>query len=85
MKDCGVSLHSIDHASLIGNINWFLDQPWIDERLRPLFKSGLALGGTNPPTGSHRRLLGRHGAGRTEFLAAPGFHAACSLDTVKRT
>jgi DNA-directed RNA polymerase specialized sigma24 family protein len=42
---CGVSLHSIEHADLVGNINWFLEQPWIDDRLRPLFKTGIALGG----------------------------------------
>jgi hypothetical protein len=45
---CGLSLHSIEQSALIGNINWFLDQPWIDDRLRPLFKAGIALGGTSP-------------------------------------
>jgi DNA-directed RNA polymerase specialized sigma24 family protein len=50
MTRCGVVLHSIDHAALVGNINWFLDQPWIDDRLRPLFKAGIALGGV--PTAS---------------------------------
>jgi hypothetical protein len=54
MTRCGVSLHTIDHASLVGNINWFLDQPWIDDRLRPLFKAGIALGGLPPSPATAR-------------------------------
>jgi hypothetical protein len=38
---CGVNLHTIGHASLAGNIRWFLGQPWLDDRLRPLFDAGL--------------------------------------------
>ena len=38
----GVSLHSIDHASLIRNAESFLDLPWIDEPLRSLFRAAIS-------------------------------------------
>jgi hypothetical protein len=38
---CDVGLHTISPGSLAGNIRWFLRQPWIDERIRPLLLAGL--------------------------------------------
>ena len=40
---CGVDLHSITPESLAGNIRWFLNQPWLDDRIRPLLLTGLNL------------------------------------------
>jgi hypothetical protein len=43
---CHVGLHTIGPEALAGNIRWFLQQPWLDDRIRPLFLAGLdALGG----------------------------------------
>ena len=38
---CDVDLHTISPASLAGNIRWFLRQPWLDDRVRPLLETGL--------------------------------------------
>jgi hypothetical protein len=38
---CGTSLHSIGAASLAGNVRWFLERLWLDDRLRPLLLDGL--------------------------------------------
>jgi hypothetical protein len=38
---CDVGLHTISPDSLAGNIRWFLRQPWIDGRIRPLLLAGL--------------------------------------------
>jgi hypothetical protein len=42
---CDVGLHTISPASLAGNVRWFLGQPWLDDRIRPVLLAGLdALG-----------------------------------------
>ncbi len=42
MTRSGVSLHSIEHESLIGNARRFLNEPWIDDRIRDLFQAAIA-------------------------------------------
>jgi hypothetical protein len=42
MVRCQAELHTIGAESLGGNIRWFLKQTWLDDRIRPLFQSGLA-------------------------------------------
>jgi DNA-directed RNA polymerase specialized sigma24 family protein len=37
------NLHTIGLAPLAGNVRWFLEQPWLDDRLRPLLSSGLTV------------------------------------------
>jgi hypothetical protein len=42
---CDVGLHTISPEALAGNVRWFLQQPWLDDRIRPLLLAGLdALG-----------------------------------------
>jgi hypothetical protein len=42
---CDVGLHTISPESLVGNVRWFLRQPWLDDRIRSLLLDGLdALG-----------------------------------------
>jgi DNA-directed RNA polymerase specialized sigma24 family protein len=50
---CEVDLHTISPASLAGNIRWFLRQPWLDDRVRPLLQSGLDLLGSPASAGEH--------------------------------
>jgi DNA-directed RNA polymerase specialized sigma24 family protein len=38
---CGVDLHTIGPAPLAKNVRWFLHQPWLDDRIRPLLAIGL--------------------------------------------
>jgi hypothetical protein len=38
---CDVGLHTISPDTLAGNIRWFLEQPWLDDRIRPLLLAGL--------------------------------------------
>jgi DNA-directed RNA polymerase specialized sigma24 family protein len=40
---CGAEIHSVGAGPLAGNVRWFLRQPWLDDRLRPLFESGLRI------------------------------------------
>jgi DNA-directed RNA polymerase specialized sigma24 family protein len=35
------AIHSIGSPSLASNVRWFLGQPWLDRRLRPLLEAGL--------------------------------------------
>lgn len=50
---CEVDLHTIGTDSLAGNIRWFLSQPWLDDRIRPVLLEGLeALSGTADPGSS---------------------------------
>ena len=56
MVRCQSELHTISAESLTGNIRWFLKQTWLDDRIRPLFTSGLAAlaNRIEPcPTGAH--------------------------------
>jgi hypothetical protein len=39
---CGSRLHSIEDDSLVGNVRWFLEQSWLDDRVSRLFRSGLS-------------------------------------------
>jgi DNA-directed RNA polymerase specialized sigma24 family protein len=39
----GINLHSIGAESLARNVRWFLEQPWLDDRLHPLFLAGLTV------------------------------------------
>jgi hypothetical protein len=61
---CDVGLHTISPASLAGNIRWFLVQPWLDDRIRPLLLAGLdALGiparaGDGPAPAPWKRPMG---------------------------
>lgn len=38
---CESMIHTISRESMVGNIRWFLKEPWLDARLRPLFQEGL--------------------------------------------
>ena len=38
---CGVDLHTIGPATLARNVRWFLHQPWLDDRIRPVLAAGL--------------------------------------------
>jgi DNA-directed RNA polymerase specialized sigma24 family protein len=38
---CQVQLHTIGDEALAGNARWFLDQPWMDVRVRPLLETAL--------------------------------------------
>jgi DNA-directed RNA polymerase specialized sigma24 family protein len=40
---CDAQLHTIGGELMAGNIRWFLGQPWLDDRLRPLLQEGQAL------------------------------------------
>ena len=45
-------LHTIGPRSMAGNVRWFLKEPWLDDRLRPLLEAGLAAlegAGAMPP------------------------------------
>jgi hypothetical protein len=46
---CDVGLHTISPDSLSGNIRWFLRQPWLDDRIRPLLHAGLGALGRPAP------------------------------------
>ncbi len=35
-------LKKLGPVAVAGNVRWFLEQPWLDDRLRPLFTTGLA-------------------------------------------
>lgn len=43
MTRYGASIHSIGSDSLANNVRWFLGKPWLDDRLRPLLRTGLAV------------------------------------------
>jgi hypothetical protein len=49
---CEVDLHTISEAELAGNIRWFLRQPWLDDRVRPLLETGLEMLRSPAPAGS---------------------------------
>jgi hypothetical protein len=49
---CEVDLHTISPASLAGNIRWFLRQPWLDDRVRPLLETGQHVLRSSTPAGS---------------------------------
>jgi hypothetical protein len=49
---CDVGLHSISPNSLAGNIRWFLERPWLDDRIRLLLLAGLDTLGTPARAGN---------------------------------
>lgn len=38
---CDVGLHTIGPEALAANVRWFLERPWIDDRIRPMLLDGL--------------------------------------------
>ena len=41
LVEFGVKISDLEDAVLTKNLDWVVERPWLDERLRPVFERGL--------------------------------------------